>query len=117
MCANPRRVGRWTPFARASGARRRLILIAAAGALNLPGSLWAANKTYIGPNGGDWNTSSFWSASGVPAPGDFAFFQPAGSGTYSFDGSYTSASPLGTLTLGDAAGVSTPTLNQTTGTL
>ena len=33
----------------------------------------AANKYWIGPAWGSWNTSSYWSLSGVPQPSDTAY--------------------------------------------
>jgi phosphatidylinositol-3-phosphatase len=74
------------------------------------------DKTYVGPAGGDWNTSSNWLTSGTPAAGDWAFFQPTGSGSYTYDGNYSTGLPLGTLILGNGSN-STPTLVQTSSKL
>jgi hypothetical protein len=92
--------------------RRRtyaLIFAASTAASLIPTTVLGANKTYIGAAGGDWNTSLDWSPAGVPAAGDWAFFQPTGSNSYTYDGNYSTGSPLGSLTLGNGTN-STPAL-------
>jgi hypothetical protein len=98
--------------------RERVLVLATSAAISLSAGsvVLGANKTYIGPAGGNWNTSSYWMLPGVPAAGDWAFFQPTGSGSYTYDGSYSVGAPLGSLILGNG-GSSAPTLNQSSGTL
>jgi hypothetical protein len=71
----------------------------------------ATTYTYIGPNGGDWATSSYWSPAGPPSTGAVAFFAPLGSGSYTYD---YSLSGLGTIIFGNSspASFSAPTLTQ-----
>jgi fibronectin-binding autotransporter adhesin len=106
------------PEATHSIRRCRRARIAAAAALAIAGigsPLLGAEKTWIGPAGASWNVSSWWSPAGVPAPGDDAYFQPSGSNSYLYNGTYTTGSPLGSLTLGGTG--DTPTLNQSSSTL
>jgi hypothetical protein len=92
---------------------KRPILLAVAGVLGTATPLLGANS-YVGPAGGDWNTSSFWSTGAVPIAGQDVLFAPSGSGSYAYDGNY--ASPLDSLTVGNISG-SAPTLNQSGSTL
>ena len=47
------------------------------GAILLAGSCFAAEKTYVGPDNGDWNVDSNWSPAGVPGAEDVAVFNSA----------------------------------------
>src|ERR1700722_19269470 len=65
--------------------RRRVLALAACAAIGSGGPVFGITHTYIGAPGHDWNTSSFWSPTGVPTTGDEALFQPAALGSFSFD--------------------------------
>jgi len=61
--------------------------------LLVPSSLFAANVTWIGASGGDWNTSGNWSGSNKPLTSDTAVFNSAiTSATTSVDQTLTSIS-------------------------
>jgi len=95
---------------------RRAIVLAVGSVFAAAHPLLAGSDTYVGPPGGDWDTSLYWSPTGVPQPGDTVIFAPAGYASYTYDGDYESSTQLGALTIGSLTG-SSPTFNQSSGTL
>jgi hypothetical protein len=93
------------------------IAAAALASVGVVGPLFAANDTYIGPPGGDWSTTSFWSPTGVPNAGDTVIFAPTGSGSYLYDGSYSLTSELTALGIGTEDASSSPMFNLPSGLL
>jgi len=75
--------------------------------LAVPIPALAANRFYVGPSGGSWNTPSYWTGAAAPVNGDSAVINT--DVTVAFDGNYA---PPGLASFDlDAANFATATLN------
>src|ERR1041384_8051333 len=76
---------------------------------------WATVRSYVGPDGGNWNNAANWSPFGVPVVGDNPYFQTNADKTLNYDGSYTIPGVASLLVEG--INFATGTMNQSVNTL